>query len=110
MGYATANVITKDGKVINYDYAKLPGGYLVGGILDEEKLKKIGDSGVSAMICDSTNIFSPGRAGSESDVRDSLLKIMELKTKRILVTSFASNVARMESIFYCAKKQADLFA
>ena len=29
---------------------------------------------------------------------------MEPKTKRILVTSFASNVARMESIFYCAKK------
>ena len=56
------------------------------------------------MIWDSTNIFSPGRAGSESDVRDSLLKIMEIKKKRILVTSFASNVARMESIFYCAKK------
>ena len=56
------------------------------------------------MICDSTNIFSPGRAGSESEVRDSLLRIMEIKTNRILVTSFASNVARMESIFYCAKK------
>ena len=56
------------------------------------------------MICDSTNIFSPGEQGQESDVRDSLLRIMELKTKRILVTSFASNVARMESIFYCAKK------
>ena len=77
---------------------------LIGGKIDEAKLKKIGDSGVSAMICDSTNIFSPGRAGSESEVRDSLLRIMELKTKRILVTSFASNVARMESIFYCAKK------
>ena len=63
--------------------------------LSEEELKKIGESGVSAMICDSTNIFNPGRAGSESDVRDSLLRIMELKTKRILVTSFASNVARM---------------
>ena len=56
------------------------------------------------MICDSTNIFSPGRAGSESDVRDSLLRIMEIKTNRILVTSFASNVARMETVFYCAKK------
>ena len=77
---------------------------LIGGTIDEAKLKKIGDSGVSAMICDSTNIFSPGRAGSESEVRDSLLRIMELKTKRLLVTSFASNVARMESIFYCAKK------
>ena len=56
------------------------------------------------MICDSTNIFNPGRAGSESDVRESLLRIMQNKTKRILVTSFASNVARMETIFYCAKK------
>ena len=65
---------------------------------------EIGEKGVESMICDSTNIFSPGRAGSESDVRDSLLKIMEIKTQRILVTSFASNVARMESIFYCAKK------
>ena len=56
------------------------------------------------MICDSTNVFSPGRAGSESDVRKSLLKVIENKQKRIIVTSFASNVARMESIFYCAKK------
>ena len=61
------------------------------------------------MICDSTNIFSPGRAGSESEVRDSLLRIMEIKTNRILVTSFASNVARMETIFYCAKKQEGIF-
>ena len=56
------------------------------------------------MICDSTNVFSIGRAGSESDVRKSLLKIMENLKKKILVTSFASNVARMESIFYCAEK------
>ena len=69
-----------------------------------KKIKEIGNKGVSVMICDSTNVFSPGRAGSEADVRDSLLKIMETKTKKILVTSFASNVARMESIFYCAKK------
>ena len=56
------------------------------------------------MICDSTNIFDQGRAGSEADVRENLLKIMQTKMNRILVTSFASNVARMESIFYCAKK------
>ena len=56
------------------------------------------------MICDSTNVFNPGRAGSEFDVRESLLRIMQNKTKRILVTSFASNVARMETVFYCAKK------
>ena len=57
------------------------------------------------MICDSTNVFSPGRSGSEFDVRKNLLKnnAITLK-KRIIVTSFASNVARMESIFYCAEE------
>ena len=98
------SIKTPLGTILHTGDWKIDPNPLIGNKIDEEKLKKIGNSGVSAMICDSTNIFSPGRAGSESDVRDSLLRIMELKTKRILVTSFASNVARMESIFYCAKK------
>ena len=98
------SIKTPLGTILHTGDWKIDPNPLIGNKIDEEKLKKIGDSGVSAMICDSTNIFSPGRAGSESDVRDSLMRIMELKKKRILVTSFASNVARMESIFYCAKK------
>ena len=77
---------------------------LIGNKINEKKLKQIGAQGVLAMICDSTNVFNPGRAGSELDVRQNLLKIMQNKNKRIVVTSFASNVARMETIFYCAKK------
>ena len=98
------SIKTPLGTILHTGDWKIDPNPLIGNKIDEEKLKKIGDEGVSAMICDSTNIFSPGRAGSESDVRDSLVKIMELKTKRILVTSFASNVARMESIFHCAEK------
>ena len=98
------SIKTPLGTILHTGDWKIDPNPLIGNKIDQEKLEKIGDTGVSAMICDSTNIFSPGRAGSESDVRDSLLRIMELKTKRILVTSFASNVARMESIFYCAKK------
>jgi ribonuclease J len=98
------SIKTPLGTILHTGDWKIDPNPLIGNKIDEDKLKKIGDEGVSAMICDSTNIFSPGRAGSESAVRDSLLSIMELKTKRILVTSFASNVARMESIFYCAKK------
>ena len=98
------SIKTPLGTILHTGDWKIDPNPLIGNKIDEEKLKKIGSSGVSAMICDSTNIFSPGRAGSESDVRDSLLRIMEVKTKRILVTSFASNVARMETIFYCAKK------
>ena len=98
------SIKTPLGTILHTGDWKIDPNPLIGNKIDVEKLKKIGNNGVDAMICDSTNIFSPGRAGSESDVRDSLLKIMELKSKRILVTSFASNVARMESIFYCAKK------
>ena len=98
------SIKTPLGTILHTGDWKIDPNPLIGNKIDEEKLKKIGKSGISAMICDSTNIFSEGRAGSESDVRDSLLRIMELKTKRILVTSFASNVARMESIFFCAKK------
>jgi ribonuclease J len=98
------SIKTPLGTILHTGDWKIDPNPLIGSKIDQEKLKKIGESGVSAMICDSTNVFSPGRAGSESDVRDSLLKIMEIKSKKILVTSFASNVARMESIFYCAKK------
>ena len=77
---------------------------LIGDSINEKRLKEIGNEGVVVMICDSTNVFNPGRAGSENDVRNSLLKIMRNVNKRIIVTSFASNVARMETIFYCAEK------
>ena len=77
---------------------------LIGDKINSKRLKEIGDKGVLAMICDSTNVFSTGRAGSELDVRKSLLNLMSRLKKRIIVTSFASNVARMESIFYCAEK------
>ncbi len=98
------SIKTPLGTVLHTGDWKIDPNPLIGSQIDEKKLKSIGDSGISTMICDSTNIFSPGRAGSESEVRDSLLRIMEIKTNRILVTSFASNVARMETIFYCAKK------
>jgi len=77
---------------------------LIGENINSERLKQIGKEGVISMICDSTNVFSAGRAGSELDVRKNMLKIMERLKKRIIITSFASNVARMESAFFCAEK------
>ena len=77
---------------------------LVGDKINSSRLKEIGEEGVMAMICDSTNVFSIGRSGSEADVRKSLIDIIEKQKKRIIVTSFASNVARMETIFFCAQK------
>ena len=97
-------ISTPAGKVLHTGDWKCDPNPLIGKKINDKKLKEIGEEGVLAMICDSTNVFSPGRAGSEMDVRKSLLKVMEKLQKRIIVTSFASNVARMESIFYCAKK------
>ena len=77
---------------------------LIGENINSKRLKEIGNEGVITMICDSTNVFSPGRAGSELDVRKNMLKIIQRLNKRIVVTSFASNVARMETAFYCAEK------
>ena len=77
---------------------------LIGDNINSKRLKEIGDEGILAMICDSTNVFSSGRAGSELEVRKNMLKIFERLDRRIIVTSFASNVARMETAFYCAEK------
>ena len=77
---------------------------LIGQNINSKRLKEIGDEGVIAMICDSTNVFSTGRAGSELEVRKSLIKIIERLKNKVIVTSFASNVARMETIFFCANQ------
>ena len=98
------SIKTPAGLILHTGDWKIDPNPLIGENIDEKKLREIGNNNVIAMICDSTNVFSPGRAGSELEVRESLLKIIEKKKKRVVVTSFASNVARMESIFYCAKK------
>ncbi len=95
---------TPAGVVLHTGDWKIDENPMVGKNIDIDKLKQIGNEGVLAMVCDSTNIFTVGRSGSEETVRRSLLKIMERLEKRIVITSFASNVARMETIFYCAEK------
>ncbi len=77
----------------------------IGEATDVKKLNALRDEGVLAMICDSTNALSPGRAGSEGDVRRELIKLVgEFESRGIAVASFASNVARLESIMMAAKE------
>ena len=71
---------------------------LVGAPPDEGKLKALGDEGVLAIVCDSTNAMREGRSPSETDVARSLAKIIASAPRRIAVTTFASNVARIKAV------------
>ena len=76
----------------------------IGEPVDSKALKAVGDEGILAMVCDSTNVFSPGYAGSEENVRKELIKLIgEYDGKGVAVASFASNVARLESVMLAAK-------
>jgi ribonuclease J len=75
---------------------------LVGLPTDEEALRRLGDEGVLAMICDSTNALRPGTSGSEADLRRSLTDLVGHYDARVAVACFASNVARLETIAHAA--------
>ena len=76
---------------------------LIGPPTDEAALEALGNKGVLAMICDSTNAMVEGHSGSEADVRQSLSVLIRGLRGRVAVTCFASNVARMESIAAAAR-------
>ncbi len=76
---------------------------LLGAATDEEAIRKLGDDGVLAMVCDSTNVFVDGVAGSEADVREAMVKLVSGLKGKVAVGCFASNVARMDSVIRAAE-------
>jgi len=76
---------------------------LLGPRTDEAALRALGDEGVLAMVCDSTNAMVDGHSGSEGEVRRSLADLVASVRGRIAVTCFASNVARVESVALAAR-------
>jgi ribonuclease J len=76
---------------------------LLGGVTDQGAIRKLGDEGVLAMVCDSTNVFVDGVAGSESEVRVALTKLIASLSGKIAAACFASNVARMDTIIRAAQ-------
>jgi ribonuclease J len=76
---------------------------LLGAVTDADAIQKLGDEGVLAMVCDSTNVFVDGHAGSEADVRKALIPLIGSLKGKVAVACFASNVARMDSIARAAE-------
>ena len=72
---------------------------LVGSPIDQTKLNDLKNEGMDIMVCDSTNVFNENPSGSENDVREELRQIFsKIKTNKIIITCFASNIARLETI------------
>jgi ribonuclease J len=93
---------TPAGTVLHTGDWKLDANPLVGAPTDEAALAELGEKGVLAIVCDSTNAMVEGHSGSEFDVRRSLSTLIRDLRGRVAVTCFASNVARMESIALAA--------
>lgn len=96
-------VRTDKGVIMHTGDWKLDENPMVGVPTDEATLARYGDEGVLAMVCDSTNVFVEGSSGSEIDVRANLTKIISKCNERVVVTTFSSNIARLETIIYAAK-------
>jgi ribonuclease J len=95
---------TPFGRVFHTGDWKLDDEPQIGTPATEEELTALGDEGVLALVCDSTNVFNPASSGSEGAVYRGLLEEVGLHTgKRVLVTTFASNVARLQTLGRVAK-------
>ena len=86
------------GRILHTGDWKLDPDPLIGELADEAAFRALGDKGVLAMVCDSTNVFVPGDSGSEGAVREALTEVIGRYRNRVAVACFASNVARLESI------------
>jgi ribonuclease J len=89
---------TPFGNVFHTGDWKLDETPVLGNPSSAETLTRIGDAGVLAMVCDSTNTFQETASGSEASVHPGLLEQVRKAKGRVLVTTFASNAARLETI------------
>lgn len=94
---------TEKGTVFHTGDWKLDSNPLIGPICPSEALQELGQEGVLALVGDSTNVFNESESGSEADVRASMKELVKDIDGRVVITTFASNVARLETIGEVAK-------
>ncbi|HWW65002.1 MAG TPA: ribonuclease J [Sphingomonadaceae bacterium] len=89
---------TPYGRIFHTGDWKLDEAPLLGEPSTAAELKAIGDKGVLALVCDSTNVFNEQASGSEAAVREGLDEVIGEARGRVLVTTFASNAARVQTL------------
>ena len=94
---------TPHGRVFHTGDWKLDDSPQIGDPLTEAELRAIGDEGVLALVCDSTNVFVDSPSGSELGVRQGLDGVIQDADCRVLVTTFASNAARLKTLGHVAQ-------
>ena len=94
---------TSAGTVLHTGDWKLDPEPLIGSPTDEDRLRAVGDEGVLAIVCDSTNALKEGHSGSEGELRHSLTELIGHYDGRVAVACFASNVARLSTIAQAAR-------
>ena len=100
---------TKAGRVFHTGDWKLDPAPVIGAPSTPEALTAIGDTGITALVCDSTNVFNAEASGSESSVREGLLDVVGKAKGRVMVTTFASNAARLQTLADVAKRTGRKF-
>lgn len=94
---------TEAGNILHTGDWKFDNDPVLGKKADEALLKSYGDEGVLALVCDSTNVFNEGTSGSEGEVRKSLVDIIAGCSQMVVVTTFASNLARLETLIHAGQ-------
>lgn len=90
---------TPHGRIFHTGDWKLDEEPIIGEPATEADLRAIGEEGVLALVCDSTNVFNPNPSGSEGAVHQALMEeVARHAGKRVVVTTFASNVARLQTL------------
>ena len=88
---------TPAGLIVHTADWKIDPSPVIGPPTDEARLRALGDEGVLALVCDSTNVLREGESPSERDVAKTLAWLIDEAKGRVVVTTFASNVARLRS-------------
>ncbi len=89
---------TPYGRVFHTGDWKIDDSPILGKPASSETLSAIGDQGILALVCDSTNVFQDAPSGSEASVATGLAEAVAKADGRVLVTTFASNAARLDTI------------